>query len=86
MRQQQAALSIVGRVGPAAPAATTGHWRMRVRPGRPQDLLRDHGQSAPMVLVHGYLLDGRSWEKQETAMLTARYRVTDLVRAYCFIE
>lgn len=31
-----------------------------------------------MMLVHGYLLDGRSWEKQETALLTARYRVRDL--------
>jgi non-heme chloroperoxidase len=35
----------------------------------------DHGQGAPVVLVHGYLLDGRSWEKQETALLTAGYRV-----------
>jgi len=35
----------------------------------------DHGQGAPVVLVHGYLLDGRSWEKQETALLAAGYRV-----------
>ena len=35
----------------------------------------DHGQGAPVVLVHGYLLDGRSWEKQETALLAAGHRV-----------
>jgi non-heme chloroperoxidase len=35
----------------------------------------DHGQGAPVVLVHGYLLDGHSWEKQETALLAAGYRV-----------
>ena len=35
----------------------------------------DHGQGASVVLVHGYLLDGHSWEKQETALLAAGYRV-----------
>ena len=35
----------------------------------------DHGQGAPVVLVHGYLLDGHSWEKQEAALLAAGYRV-----------
>jgi len=35
----------------------------------------DHGAGAPVVLVHGYLADGHSWEKQEAALLTAGYRV-----------
>jgi non-heme chloroperoxidase len=35
----------------------------------------DHGQGSPVVLVHGYLLDGHSWEKQETVLLAAGYRV-----------
>jgi non-heme chloroperoxidase len=35
----------------------------------------DHGRGAAVVLVHGYLLDGRSWEKQVTALLAAGYRV-----------
>jgi non-heme chloroperoxidase len=35
----------------------------------------DHGKGAPVVLVHGYLLDGHSWEKQEMALLAAGYRV-----------
>jgi non-heme chloroperoxidase len=35
----------------------------------------DHGSGAPVVLVHGYLADGHSWEKQEAALLAAGYRV-----------
>jgi non-heme chloroperoxidase len=35
----------------------------------------DHGTGSPVVLVHGYLADGRSWEKQEAALLAAGYRV-----------
>jgi len=35
----------------------------------------DHGQGAPVVLVPGYLLDGHSWEKQETSLLAAGHRV-----------
>ena len=35
----------------------------------------DHGAGPPVVLVHGYLADGRSWEKQEAALLGAGYRV-----------
>jgi len=35
----------------------------------------DHGTGLPVVLVHGYLADGHSWEKQELALLAAGYRV-----------
>ena len=35
----------------------------------------DHGSGAPVVLIHGYLLDGHAWEKQEAALLTAGCRV-----------
>lgn len=35
----------------------------------------DHGAGSPVVLVHGYPLDGRSWEKQERTLLAAGYRV-----------
>jgi pimeloyl-ACP methyl ester carboxylesterase len=31
----------------------------------------DHGSGPPVVLVHGYGLNGRSWEKQEAALLAA---------------
>jgi len=35
----------------------------------------DHGTGQPIVLIHGYPLDGRSWEKQTAALLDAGYRV-----------
>lgn len=35
----------------------------------------DHGSGKPVVLVHGYPLSGRSWERQTTALLNAGYRV-----------
>src|SRR5208283_2812478 len=35
----------------------------------------DHGSGKPIVLVHGYPLAGRAWEKQIPALLTAGYRV-----------
>ena len=35
----------------------------------------DHGTGKPVVLIHGWPLSGRSWEKQVTALLEAGYRV-----------
>ncbi|HWC22403.1 MAG TPA: alpha/beta hydrolase [Flexivirga sp.] len=35
----------------------------------------DHGSGQPVVLIHGYPLDGSSWEKQTAALLAAGYRV-----------
>jgi peroxiredoxin len=35
----------------------------------------DHGSGQPVVLIHGYPLDGNSWEKQTVALLDAGYRV-----------
>lgn len=35
----------------------------------------DHGEGRPVVLVHGWPLSGRSWEKQVPALLDAGYRV-----------
>lgn len=35
----------------------------------------DHGAGQPVVLIHGYPLDGSSWEKQSAALLGAGYRV-----------
>jgi non-heme chloroperoxidase len=35
----------------------------------------DHGSGQPVVLIHGYPLNGSSWEHQERALLAAGYRV-----------
>src|SRR5437588_10440768 len=34
----------------------------------------DHGTGRPVVLIHGYPLDGNSWERQERALLAAGHR------------
>jgi len=42
----------------------------------PIDLFyEDHGSGTPVVLIHGYPLSGRSWEKQTPVLLGAGYRV-----------
>jgi non-heme chloroperoxidase len=35
----------------------------------------DHGTGQPVVLIHGYPLNGHSWEKQERVLLEAGHRV-----------
>ena len=35
----------------------------------------DHGAGQPVVLIHGYPLDGHSWERQHRVLLAAGYRV-----------
>src|SRR5260370_38232756 len=34
----------------------------------------DHGSGPPVVLAHGYALNGHSWEKQQAALLAAGNR------------
>src|SRR5687767_15765751 len=34
----------------------------------------DQGSGAPVVLIHGWPLNGRSWEKQVTALVEAGYQ------------
>ncbi|WP_034263671.1 alpha/beta fold hydrolase [Actinospica robiniae] len=34
----------------------------------------DHGSGRPIVLIHGFPLSGRAWERQERALLAAGYR------------
>jgi len=35
----------------------------------------DHGSGKPIVLIHGYPLNGNSWEKQIPVLLQAGFRV-----------
>jgi non-heme chloroperoxidase len=42
----------------------------------PVDLYyEDHGTGMPVVMVHGFPLSGRAWERQERALVSAGYRV-----------
>ena len=38
----------------------------------------DHGSGQPVVLIHGYPLNGNSWERQERELLASGYRVITL--------
>jgi non-heme chloroperoxidase len=35
----------------------------------------DHGEGQPVVLIHGYRLNGNFWERQQRVLLEAGYRV-----------
>jgi non-heme chloroperoxidase len=35
----------------------------------------DHGSGSPVILIHGYPLNGSSWEKQIPMLLASGYRV-----------
>lgn len=49
--------------------------------GNPIELhYEDHGTGQPVVLIHGYPLNGRSWERQEDALLRAGYRAINYDR------
>jgi non-heme chloroperoxidase len=40
----------------------------------------DHGSGRPVVLIHGYPLNGRSWERQQRELLAAGYRAINYDR------
>jgi non-heme chloroperoxidase len=44
--------------------------------GQPIEIhYEDHGSGDPVVLIHGYPLNGNSWELQERALLATGHRV-----------
>jgi non-heme chloroperoxidase len=68
--------------------ARVGAWRHSVHTGgmatitvgkensTPVELYyEDHGSGSPVVLIHGWPLNGASWEKQTAALLDAGHRV-----------
>src|SRR5688500_13159583 len=53
------------------PFATVG----RENSGTVDLYYEDHGSGKPVVLIHGWPLSSRSWEKQVPVLLEAGYRV-----------
>lgn len=43
--------------------------------GRIEIYFEDHGAGSPVVLIHGYPLSGRAWDKQVPVLLDAGHRV-----------
>jgi non-heme chloroperoxidase len=43
--------------------------------GRIEIYYEDHGSGRPVILIHGYPLSGRAWDKQLPPLLEAGYRV-----------
>jgi pimeloyl-ACP methyl ester carboxylesterase len=39
------------------------------------EIYEDHGAGQPVVLIHGYPLSGRAWDKQAPVLLEAGHRV-----------
>ena len=60
-----------------APTHATGsHLTVGTENSTPIEIYyRDHGSGRPVVLIHGYPLNGESWERQERVLLAAGYRV-----------
>jgi non-heme chloroperoxidase len=49
--------------------------------GQPIEIhYEDHGSGDPVVLIHGYPLNGNSWERQERELLAAGHRVVSYDR------
>src|SRR6202023_461120 len=70
-----AAAYLMRHSGATALVAMDGQWPGRENSAEIRIYYEDHGTGSPVVLVHGYALNGRSWEKHEAALLAAGHRV-----------
>src|ERR1700680_1269483 len=70
-RSSHEPLAFPQRKGPAMSTITVG----RENTDDIDIYYEDHGTGQPVVLIHGYPLNGHSWEKQERVLLQAGYRV-----------
>jgi non-heme chloroperoxidase len=64
--------------GPTNARSTTmsNYFTVGKENSTPIDLYyEDHGSGSPVVLIHGWPLNGASWEKQTAALLAAGHRV-----------
>jgi non-heme chloroperoxidase len=79
-------LVAAGLAAPLLPAVSFAETRMEPNPmsyikvgqenSQPIEIYyEDHGSGSPVVLIHGWPLNGDAWEKQTAALLAAGHRV-----------
>jgi len=85
-RRDALALAAAGLAAPLLPAISfaetkketnlMSHIRVGQENSQPIDIYyEDHGSGSPVVLIHGWPLNGDAWEKQTAALLAAGHRV-----------
>jgi non-heme chloroperoxidase len=85
-RRDTLTLAAAGLTAPLLPAISFAETRKETNPmsyikaGQENSQLvelyyEDHGSGSPVVLIHGWPLNGDAWEKQTAALLAAGHRV-----------
>jgi non-heme chloroperoxidase len=85
-RRDALTLAVAGVAAPLLPAASFAETRKEANPmsyikvgqenSQPIEIYyEDHGSGSPVVLIHGWPLNGDAWEKQTAALLAAGHRV-----------
>jgi non-heme chloroperoxidase len=85
-RRNALALAAAGLAAPLLPAVSFAETRRKTNPmsyikvgqenSQPIEIYyEDHGSGSPVVLIHGWPLNGDAWEKQTAALLAAGHRV-----------
>jgi len=85
-RRDALTLAAAGLAAPLLPAVSFAETRKEANPmsyikvgqenSQPIEIYyEDHGSGSPVVLIHGWPLNGDAWEKQTAALLAAGHRV-----------
>jgi non-heme chloroperoxidase len=85
-RRDAITLAAAGLTAPLLPAVSFAETRKETNPmsyikvgqenSQPIEIYyEDHGSGSPVVLIHGWPLNGDAWEKQAAALLAAGHRV-----------
>ena len=85
-RRDALALAAAGLAAPLLPTVSFAESRKEINPmsyikvgqenSQPIEIYyEDHGSGSPVVLIHGWPLNGDAWEKQTAALLPAGHRV-----------
>src|SRR5258706_3051299 len=85
-RRHALTLAAAGLAAPLLPAVSFAETRKDIKPmssikvgqetSQPIEIYyEDHGSGSPVVLIHGWPLNGDAWEKQTGALLAAGHRV-----------